>query len=155
MAPGGHLNCLSELVEEVGGDIDISRLPVGDPTLSDKEIIGNESQERMGLVMKKSDTEELHRIADRERAPFYVIGEVSGKGNFTLRDSKTGNAPIDLALSDMFGSTPKTVMHGNSPCGGADGHGGFTPMENGTDPCRHGLRMLSPKPSAMYSCLNP
>lgn len=76
---GGHLNCLSELVEEVGGDIDISRLPVGDPTLSDKEIIGNESQERMGLVMKKSDTEELHRIADRERAPFYVIGEVSGK----------------------------------------------------------------------------
>ena len=126
---GGHLNCLSELVEEVGGDIDISRLPVGDPTLSDKEIIGNESQERMGLVMKKSDTEELRRIAERERAPFYVIGEVSGKGNFTLRDSKTGEAPIDLELSDMFGSTPRTVMHGSSPKGGADGHGGFAPLE--------------------------
>lgn len=126
---GGHLNCLSELVEEVGGDIDISKLPVGDPTLSDKEIIGNESQERMGLVMKKTDTEELRRIAERERAPFYVIGEVSGKGNFTLRDSKTGNAPIDLELSDMFGSTPKTVMHGNSPEGGADGHGGFSSLE--------------------------
>ncbi len=125
---GGHLNCLSELVEEVGGDIDISRLPIGDPTLSDKEIIGNESQERMGLVMKKSDTAELRRIAERERAPFYVIGEVSGKGNFTLRDSKTGNAPIDLELSDMFGSTPKTVMRGSSPKGGADGHGGFAPL---------------------------
>ena len=125
---GGHLNCLSELVEEVGGDIDISKLPIGDPTLSDKEIIGNESQERMGLVMKKSDTAELRRIAERERAPFYVIGEVSGKGNFTLRDSKTGNAPIDLELSDMFGSTPKTVMHGSSPKGGADGHGGFAPL---------------------------
>ena len=82
----------------------------------------------MGLVMKKSDTEELRRIAERERAPFYVIGEVSGKGNFTLRDSKTGNAPIDLELSDMFGSTPKTVMHGSSPKGGADGHGGFAPL---------------------------
>ncbi|HIZ85859.1 MAG TPA: phosphoribosylformylglycinamidine synthase [Candidatus Coprenecus stercoravium] len=126
---GGHLNCLSELVEEVGGDIDISRLPVGDPTLSDKEIIGNESQERMGLVMRKSDTEELKKIAERERAPFYVIGEVSGKGNFTLKDSKTGNAPIDLELSDMFGSTPRTVMHGSSPKGGADGHGGFTPVD--------------------------
>ena len=125
---GGHLNCLSELVEEVGGDIDISKLPIGDPTLSDKEIIGNESQERMGLVMKKGDTAELRRIAERERAPFYVIGEVSGKGNFTLRDSKTGNAPIDLELSDMFGSTPKTVMHGSSPKGGADGHGGFAPL---------------------------
>lgn len=131
---GGHLNCLSELVEEVGGDIDISKLPVGDPTLSDKEIIGNESQERMGLVMKKSDTEELHRIAERERAPFYVIGEVSGKGNFTLRDSKTGDTPIDLALSDMFGSTPKTVMHGNSPSGGADGHGGFSALEQDQTP---------------------
>ncbi len=131
---GGHLNCLSELVEEVGGDIDISKLPVGDPTLSDKEIIGNESQERMGLVMKKSDTEELHRIAERERAPFYVIGEVSGKGNFTLRDSKTGDTPIDLALSDMFGSTPKTVMHGNSPGGGADGHGGFSALEKDQTP---------------------
>jgi len=48
---GGHLNCLSELVEETGGKIDLDKLPVGDPTLSAKEIIGNESQERMGLVI--------------------------------------------------------------------------------------------------------
>jgi phosphoribosylformylglycinamidine synthase len=46
---GGHLNCLSELVEETGG-LDLDKLPVGDPTLSAKEIIGNES-ERMGLVI--------------------------------------------------------------------------------------------------------
>lgn len=125
---GGHLNCLSELVEDTGGDIDISRLPVGDPTLSDKEIIGNESQERMGLVMKQSDTEELRKIAERERAPFYNIGKVSGKGNFTLKNSLTGSTPIDLELSDMFGSTPKTVMTDSSPKGGADGHGGFSPV---------------------------
>ena len=129
---GGHLNCLSELVEEVGGDIDISKLPIGDPTLSDKEIIGNESQERMGLVMKKSDTEELRKIAERERAPFYKIGEVSGKGNFTLKDSRNGDTPIDLNLSDMFGSTPKTIMRDSSPKGGADGHGGFSPIGNNT-----------------------
>jgi len=48
---GGHLNCLSELVEATGGKIDISKLPIGDPTLSAREIIGNESQERMGLVI--------------------------------------------------------------------------------------------------------
>lgn len=107
---GGHLNCLSELVEETGGDIDISKLPVGDPTLSAKEIIGNESQERMGLVMKAEDTDELMKIAERERAPMYVIGEATGRGNFTLRNSRNGDTPIDLALSDMFGSTPKTIM---------------------------------------------
>lgn len=107
---GGHLNCLSELVEETGGDIDISKLPVGDPTLSLKEIIGNESQERMGLVMKESDVAELKAIAERERAPMYVIGETTGKHNFTLRNEQTGEAAIDLAMEDMFGSAPKTYM---------------------------------------------
>ena len=37
------MNCLSELVEATGGHIDMSQLPVGDPTLSAKEIVGNES----------------------------------------------------------------------------------------------------------------
>ncbi|MEG1485179.1 MAG: phosphoribosylformylglycinamidine synthase [Bacteroidales bacterium] len=107
---GGHLNCLAELVEETGGNIDISKLPIGDPTLSLKEIIGNESQERMGLVMKESDVAELKAIAERERAPMYVVGETTGKHNFTLRNKKTGEAAIDLAIEDMFGSAPKTYM---------------------------------------------
>ncbi|OFY43946.1 MAG: phosphoribosylformylglycinamidine synthase [Bacteroidetes bacterium GWF2_40_14] len=107
---GGHLNCLSELVEQTGGDIDISKLPVGDPTLSAKEIIGNESQERMGLVIKASDVEELQKIAARERAPMYVIGETTGRDNFTLENKQTGEKPIDLAIEDMFGSAPKTIM---------------------------------------------
>lgn len=111
---GGHLNCLSELVEEVGGTIDISKLPIGDPTLSYKEIIGNESQERMGLVMKDRDADHLQKIAERERAPFYKIGKTTGENNFTLVDSKTGLAPIDLAIGDMMGSTPKTVMTGTT-----------------------------------------
>ncbi|MGB0974667.1 MAG: AIR synthase-related protein, partial [Flavobacteriaceae bacterium] len=62
---GGHLNCLSELVEETGGKIDLDKLPVGDPTLSAKEIIGNESQERMGLVISKDNIDTLQRIAER------------------------------------------------------------------------------------------
>ncbi len=107
---GGHLNCLSELVEETGGDIDISKLTIGDPTLSAKEIIGNESQERMGLVIKDKDVAQLERIASRERAPMYVVGEATGRKNFTLKNSKNGDTPIDLALEDMFGSAPKTIM---------------------------------------------
>lgn len=75
---GGHLNCLSELVEDTGGKIDLDKLPVGDPTLSDKEIIGNESQERMGLVIGNDHIDTLHKIADRERAPMYTVGDVTG-----------------------------------------------------------------------------
>ena len=82
----------------------------------------------MGLVMKKEDVEELRAIAARERAPFYVIGETTGKNNFTLKNNKTGETPIDLALGDMFGSTPKTIMTDISPRGGVDGKGGFAPI---------------------------
>ena len=70
---GGHLNSLSELVEESGGIIDIGKLPIGDPTLSAKEIIGNESQERMGLVIKRKDADLLEEISERERAPMYRV----------------------------------------------------------------------------------
>jgi len=105
---GGHLNCLSELVEDTGGKIDVNKLPIGDPTLSSKEIIGNESQERMGLVIKEKDLELLRTVADRERAPLYEIGVVTGDHRFTFAHD-AGN-PMDLALEDMFGSSPKTIM---------------------------------------------
>ncbi|GAA0893399.1 phosphoribosylformylglycinamidine synthase [Fulvivirga kasyanovii] len=111
---GGHLNCLSELVEETGGTIDINKLPVGDPTLSDKEIAGNESQERMGLVMKKKDIETLQKVADRERSPMYVVGDVTGDGHFKFENNKTGKNPIDWDLSHMFGSSPKTIIEDTS-----------------------------------------
>ena len=107
---GGHLNCLSELVETQGGKIDLDKLPVGDPTLSAKEIIGNESQERMGLVISKEDLPMLKQIAERERAPMYEVGDVTGDMQFTFASDKRNETPMDLSLSDMFGSSPKTII---------------------------------------------
>ena len=109
---GGHLNCLSELVEATGGHIDMDRLPVGDPTLSAKEIIGNESQERMGLLVSESAVDSLKRIAERERAPLYVVGETTDDMRLVF-EKDNGTKPIDLALGDMFGSSPKTIMEDN------------------------------------------
>jgi phosphoribosylformylglycinamidine synthase len=108
---GGHLNCLSELVEDTGGKIDLDQLPVGDPTLSDKEIIGNESQERMGLVISEENIDTLERIAERERSPMYTVGDVTNDHRFTFESQTKGNKPMDLALNDMFGSSPKTIMN--------------------------------------------
>ena len=108
---GGHLNCLSELVEDTGGLIDIDKLPIGDPTLSAKEIIGNESQERMGLIIGEKDMDFLQRIADRERSPMYQVGEVTNDNQFTFERKSTGEKPMDFALEDFFGSSPKTVMN--------------------------------------------
>ena len=106
---GGHLNCLSELLEETGGEININELPIGDPTLSEKEIIGNESQERMGLVIKKEDFNKIKKIAERERSPLYHVGYVKENKKLVFKGKENIN-PIDLNLDDFFGSSPKTII---------------------------------------------
>ncbi len=106
----GHVNCLSELVEECGGEIDMSQLPIGDKTLSSKEIIANESQERMGLLIDEKHIEHVRRIAERERAPMYVVGETTGDAHFSFRQGD-GVKPFDLDVAQMFGHSPKTIMH--------------------------------------------
>ena len=106
---GGHLNCLSELVEHTGGIIDVSKLPVGDPTLSSKEIVGNESQERMGMIVPAETTEAIKRIAERERSPMYVVGKTTDDKKFVFEQAD-GKRPIDLSLEDFFGKAPRTIM---------------------------------------------
>ena len=108
---GGHLNCLSELVEETGGYINLDKLPVGDPTLSAKEIIGNESQERMGLVIAENNLKTLKNIAERERSPIYTVGKVTDNHRFMITSESKGDTPMNLSLNDMFGSSPKTVLN--------------------------------------------
>ena len=105
----GHVNCLSELVEECGGAIDMTKLPIGDQTLSSKEIIANESQERMGLLIDEKHIEHVRRIAERERAPLYVVGETTGDAHFSFKQGD-GNKPFDLDVAQMFGHSPKTYM---------------------------------------------
>ena len=107
---GGHLNCLSELVEETGGTINLDNLPLGDKTLSFKEIIGNESQERMGLIISEKDYETLKNIADREKAPCYKVGMVRSDKKFIIQSELSTKNPIDLSLSDFFGNSPQTIM---------------------------------------------
>jgi len=106
---GGHLNCLSELVEETGGTIDLKKLPIGDETLSAKEVLGNESQERMGLVIEAKQAEYLKKVAKRERAPYYEVGETSSDMELKFEDNGE-SSPFHLKLNHLFGATPKTTL---------------------------------------------
>ena len=107
---GGHLNCLTELIEETGGRIDIDALPVGDPTLSAREIIGNESQERVGLLIQEREYAQIEQIARREGSPIYKVGETTDDERLLFSTEREGRAAIDLAVSDLLGQSPKTVM---------------------------------------------
>ena len=109
----GHLNCLSELVEDCGGTIDMTKLPIGDATLSSKEIIANESQERMGLLIDEKHIDHVRKIAERERAPLYVVGETTGDAHFSFVQGD-GVKPFDLDVAQMFGHSPKTIMRDNT-----------------------------------------
>ena len=106
---GGHVNSLSELVEQTGGIIEIDKLPIGDKTLSAKEIIGNESQERMGLLVHEKDLEKIQKVADREQAQMFVVGETTDDMRLVFKQGDD-KKPIDLDLDDFFGKSPQTVM---------------------------------------------
>ena len=101
---GGHLNCLSELIDKSGGKINVDKLPVGDPTLSDKEIIGNESQERMGLLVNKENTEIIKQTALRERAPYFLVGEATNDERLRFVRENGENA------IDLTNLTPSNVL---------------------------------------------
>lgn len=111
---GGHLNCFSELLEDTGGTIEIDKLPVGDPTLSDKEIMSNESQERMGLALREKDLDVLQKVADRERAPLYVVGTATDDQQLKFINQKKNTVAFDLKVSHLFGTSPKTILKDDS-----------------------------------------
>ena len=108
---GGHLNCFSELVEDIGGEIYLDSLPIGDPSLSYKEIIGNESQERIGLIIKEIDYDLVKKIAERERSPIYKVGKVTGDNKFRVIDRKNNTETINLDLDSLFGDAPKKILN--------------------------------------------
>ncbi|GFR61468.1 phosphoribosylformylglycinamidine synthase [Elysia marginata] len=111
---GGHLNCLLELLEKTGGTINMDNLPVGDPSLSAKELIGNESQERMGLIIDAKNLDLLKAISDRERTPLYVVGKVTGDNYFKCHSKKKKEPPINLKIKDLLGDPPKMILEDTS-----------------------------------------
>src|SRR5690606_24123876 len=44
----------------------------------------------------------------------YAVGDVTGDNRFTFESKTTGEKPMDYALEDFFGSSPKTIMRDNT-----------------------------------------
>ena len=65
----------------------------------------------MGLILSSKDAEKLEKIALRERAPFYVVGEVTNDHRFSFYSKSKNETPIDIDLSALFGSPPKSIMN--------------------------------------------
>lgn len=110
LGAGGDSNALPEIVDLVGGRIELRAIPVGDVSLSVLEIWGNESQERDALLLRAEDLPRFKAICERENAPYAVVGEVTGDGQLVVFDASNNTTPVNLPLEPILGDVPpKTV----------------------------------------------
>jgi phosphoribosylformylglycinamidine synthase len=120
---GGLSNAIPELLHDsdVGGVIDLAKIPSDDPSLSPMQLWSNESQERYVLGVATDRLAEFEAICARERCPYAVVGHatteqrlVVGYGVDSLMqpafDRRT--LAIDMPMDLLFGKSPK--MHRNS-----------------------------------------
>ncbi|WP_282268249.1 phosphoribosylformylglycinamidine synthase [Stenotrophomonas sp. PS02298] len=113
---GGLSNAIPELLHDsnVGGVIDLGKVPTDDPSLSPLELWCNESQERYVLGVAQERLAEFAAICARERCPFAAVGVATAEEHLVVAYGATpGNtpadAPIDLPMDLLFGKAPK--MH--------------------------------------------
>lgn len=116
LGAAGIGNAISELGNPYGIYVDLGKIPVADLSLSVSEILGNESQERYGLVVHQRNLALFRAICERENCPMAVIGEISHDGRFRVYDPKTETFPVDLPLAETLGNIPaKKFIHTRIP----------------------------------------
>jgi phosphoribosylformylglycinamidine synthase len=108
---GGLSNAIPELLNdsEVGGRIDLRKIPNDEPGMSPMQIWCNEAQERYVLGVRPDRLAEFEAICRRERCIYAVVGHATSARHLTVADPLLGAAPVDLPLDVLFGKPPK--MH--------------------------------------------
>ena len=110
LGAGGDCNALPEIIDPVGGIINLRSIPVGDRSLSVLKIWGNESQERNVALIRPQDFERFKAICDREGVSCVVVGEVTGDGWLRVFDEQDNSWPAQLPLAPILGNIPcKTI----------------------------------------------
>jgi phosphoribosylformylglycinamidine synthase len=105
---GGLSNAFPELLDDggVGGDLQLRKIPLGDPAMSPMEIWCNESQERYVLALDPDGLSWFEAICSRERCPFAVLGQATAERQLKLQDSLLGEPAVEMPLEILLGRTP-------------------------------------------------
>jgi phosphoribosylformylglycinamidine synthase len=108
---GGLSNAIPELLNDagVGGQIDLSKIPCDDPSLSPMQVWSNESQERYVLAIGPENLAEFEAMCVRERCPYAVVGTATIERQLVLTDPRRDLTVIDLPMDVLFGKPPR--MH--------------------------------------------
>ncbi|GAM20022.1 hypothetical protein SAMD00019534_031970, partial [Acytostelium subglobosum LB1] len=110
---GGAGNVLKEIADPLGADIYLSKIHVGDPTLSAMEIWGAEYQEQDAILMRSEHRPLLEQISARERLPVAFVGDVTGTGYARLVDDKSADksTPVNLPLEKVLQKMPPKTFY--------------------------------------------
>src|SRR5690349_14287098 len=86
---GGLSNAVPEAVAHShrGARIDLRAIPSAEPGMSPLEIWCNEAQERYVLAIAADQLAVFAALAERERCPFAVIGEIDSTGTLVVDDA--------------------------------------------------------------------
>ena len=108
---GGLSNAVPEAVahSQRGARVDLRSIPSAEPGMSPMEIWCNEAQERYVLAIDAASLDTFAAIADRERCPFAVIGEIDGTGRLVVHDPHFRNDPVDMPVDVLLGKPPRMV----------------------------------------------
>jgi phosphoribosylformylglycinamidine synthase len=108
---GGLSNGIPEIVNDSnkGAQLQLRSIPNDEKKMSPMEIWCNESQERYVLAIKEESVSLFSAICEKERAPFSILGEATENPHLSLEDAHFNNKPIDIEMSLLFGSSPKTL----------------------------------------------
>ncbi|MFA6984710.1 MAG: phosphoribosylformylglycinamidine synthase [Arenimonas sp.] len=111
---GGLSNAIPELLHDsdVGGVIDLAKVPSVDPSLSPMQLWSNESQERYVLGVAPEQLAEFEAVCARERCPYAVVGVATAEQRLVVgygAGSASAEDPaIDMPMDLLFGKAPKT-----------------------------------------------
>ncbi|XP_033929405.1 phosphoribosylformylglycinamidine synthase [Melopsittacus undulatus] len=123
---GGNGNVLKEISDPAGAIIYASRFELGDPSISILELWGAEYQESNAVLVRPQSMGRLKRLAQRERCPISVVGNITGDGKIVLVDDlltpvpEGGSheglpTPVNLDLQWVLGKMPQKEFIVQSP----------------------------------------
>ncbi len=113
---GGLSNAIPELLHdcELGGVIELAKIPSDDPSLSPMQLWSNESQERYVLGVAAEHLPMFEAICSRERCPFAAVGVATAEQRLVLQ-APDGERAVDMPMDLLFGKPPKIHRDAQHP----------------------------------------
>jgi len=96
---GGYSSACGEMLEEVGGEIDLDTIRLKEPGMVSWEIFISESQERMVLAVKEDSLPTLRELADKYETELTELGHSDGSG--ILKVKHHGETVCELDCSAL------------------------------------------------------